>query len=175
MFRPFNPADYPVGAAIFVSYSVGWATHDVDRYIVKRITPAGQIVATRKRGEDEIEIRVNKRGNIVGDGSYGRRNIVGEEEAREIRKEARLRRAWRIASQCAEKVEEAARLRDDTGFAEAFEKLIEARDALAAAQGIEARHDPEEGRGPKDESPVAESDAPKSSQSPTQGGRDDRL
>jgi hypothetical protein len=143
----FDPASYQAGSAIYIAQG-GWSP-SVAQYVVKKVTPSGQIVA-HMCGNEASEIRINKRGNIVGEGSYGRRCVVGLEEAIEIRKDLAIKHAWNCAAVAGEAIEKAARNRNEAALADAMKALAQAIEARRAATGTGAVH----------ESAVAESDAP---------------
>jgi hypothetical protein len=164
-WKPFDPAEYPVGATVYVAGG-GWGVRRVSRYTVKRVTPSGMVIASRKIREDyEDEIRINNRGSIIGEGrGYHGRTVINETDAKELRKESLRHDAWNAVRDRADDVAKAARNKDEGALAKAFEGLIQARDALAA-QGIDAATAGEtgseaDGLDPKDESPVGNADAP---------------
>lgn len=137
----YNPANYPAGSDLFVSSRIGWTTRDVVRYVVDRHTPKGQVIATRTFSNGETDtIRITPRGDLVGDGRYGRRQVVSREEALEIRAEQRRQQVWRQARSVAEAIDKAARDKDTDALARTALELTAICKEVGAvlAQGMEA-------------------------------------
>jgi len=116
MTRP----SYKVGDPLFVSS--GGHYPEVTEYRVTRITPGGQVVATKGAGE----IRVNSRGAITDRDIWSHRRVVDAERAAEITAEMDERKKWNAVRRAAEAIEKAARDKERGGLAVALAALTKA-------------------------------------------------
>lgn len=130
MASRFDPAACKVGDTIYLAEG-SWEVRTVSEYAVAKITPGGQIVAERQLRPDYTStIRINKHGNIVGDGGWSRRSIVTADDAAEIRAEAEQRTAWLNVRDCAVLIDKAGRNRDVEALDQAIALLSEKRKAV---------------------------------------------
>ncbi len=119
---------YSVGDTIHIRHRRGWSSRGVRSYKVVKVTPTGQITARL----NDHEIRINKRGNIIGGNNYD--CAVSDDEAKEIREEVRRDNVWLQISAAVADLGKAARAQDRETALELV-SVIEARLNGEAAHG----------------------------------------
>jgi hypothetical protein len=119
MMGYFDPTTAEIGDTLYLSTPRGWNTYDVSEWTVTRKTQSGQIVC--KHGEREM--RLTRRGRIVGQDTWSRISFVSAEHAAELRAEAARHEKFQEIERRAEDVMNAARKRDAEKLTAAFAAL----------------------------------------------------
>ncbi len=148
----FDPAAYAVGDPLYVEDG-NW-DYTITEYTVDKITPSGQIVASRtyENGHKD-EIRLTKAGRLSGVGQWSRRHVVDALRAAETRRDMATRQAWHGVRKIAEDLTKAAAQRDPDALCAAMGELRN------AASAIETQRAKTAGLGPQDESATPKVDA----------------
>ena len=125
-----DPKAYKPGDPLYVRVPAGWNAYDAQRWTVEKITPSGQIKATR----GQMELRVSASGKILGEDGYRGRTICDAAMAQELWSEAAERALWQRIRLAGEHIEAHARRQDMEALASAMAELQDAYAALSPSR-----------------------------------------
>jgi hypothetical protein len=132
-----DPSSYKIGDPIYMSFRRGWSSYGATKYVVKRVSPKGQITAEN----GTRVIRISASGYVIGQsGNYANR-VVSTEQAKRYAEEAREEDLWDRIRVAAARIEVAARKHDVDTVQAAMTDLASAMSAGTAETVQQAQGD----------------------------------